>query len=141
VLTEALRLFPPLPMMSRYAAEDVELAGEHIKAGTLIGLPIYVIHRHRNLWDDPDRFDPSRFAPGRDVGSSRYQFMPLGVGPRICIGAAFALIEATAMLATLVRAARFESPRGQEPIPVSRVVLLPKGGMPMRVTMRHGARH
>ena len=52
VLTESLRLFPPLPVMSRYAAEDVELAGERIKAGTLIGLPIYVIHRHRNLWDD-----------------------------------------------------------------------------------------
>ena len=141
VLTESMRLFPPLPVMSRYAAEDVELAGEYIKAGTLIGLPIYVIHRHRKLWDDPDRFDPSRFAPGRDVGYSRYQFMPFGVGPRICIGAAFALIEATAMLATFVRAARFESPPGQEPIPVSRVVLLPKGGMPMRVTMRHGTRH
>jgi len=99
VLMESLRLFPPLPVMSRYAAEDVELAGEHIKAGTLIGLPIYVIHRHCKLWDNPDRFDPSRFAPGRDVGYSRYQFMPYGVGPRICIGAAFALIEATAMLA------------------------------------------
>src|SRR5680860_1016585 len=84
VLKESLRLFPPLPLMSRYAAEDVELAGEHIKAGTLIGLPIYVIHRHRNLWDHPDRFDPSRFAPGRDVGYSRYQFMPFGAGPRIC---------------------------------------------------------
>jgi cytochrome P450 len=136
VLTESLRLFPPLPIMTRYAANDVELAGVHIKAGTLIGLPIYVIHRHRNLWDHPDRFDPSRFAPGRDLGYSRYQFMPFGVGPRICIGAAFALIEATAMLATLVRAARFESPPGHEPIPVWRVVLLPKGGMPMRVTMR-----
>jgi cytochrome P450 len=93
VLMESLRLFPPLPVMSRYAAEDVELAREHIKAGTLIGLQIYVIHRHRELWDNPDRFDPSRFAPGRDVGYSRYQFMPFGVGPRICIGAAFALIR------------------------------------------------
>jgi cytochrome P450 len=140
VLMETLRLLPPLPVMTRYAAEDVKLAGMHIKAGTLIGSPIYVIHRHRNLWDNPDRFDPSRFAPGRDVSYSRYQFMPFGAGPRICIGAAFALIEATAMLATFVRAARFESLPGQEPTPVWRVVLLPKGGMPMRVTTRYGAR-
>ena len=130
------RLYPPLAMMTRYTAKDVELAGEHIKAGTLIGLPIYVIHRHRKLWDDPDRFDPSRFAPEREASYSRYQFMPFGAGPRICIGAAFAFVEATAMLATLFRAARFESPPVQEPIPVSRVVLLPKDGMPLQVTMR-----
>jgi len=60
---------------------------------------------------------------------------------RICIGAAFALIEATVMLATLVRAARFESATVQEPIPVSRVVLLPKDGMPLKVTMRSGVEH
>jgi cytochrome P450 len=97
VLMESLRLLPPLPVMTRYAAEDVKLAGMYIKAGTLIGLPIYVIHRHSKLWDNPDRFDPSRFAPGRAVSYSRYQFMPFGAGPRICIGAAFALIEETGM--------------------------------------------
>src|SRR5205085_7057409 len=71
VLKESMRLYPPLPRMTRYTANDVELAGEHIKAGTLIGLPIYVIHRHRKLWDDPDRFDPSRFAPERVASYSR----------------------------------------------------------------------
>jgi cytochrome P450 len=136
VLKESMRLYPPLPMMTRYTAKDVELAGESIKAGTLIGLPIYAIHRHCKLWDDPDRFDPSRFALEREARYSRYQFMPFGAGPRVCIGAAFALIEATAMLAMLVRAARFESPPGPEPIPVSRVVLRPKDGMPLRVMMR-----
>jgi cytochrome P450 len=136
VLNESLRLYPPLPMMTRYTAKDVDLAGEHIKAGTLIGLPIYAIHRHHRLWDDPDRFDPSRFAPERKAGYSRYQFMPFGAGPRICIGAAFALVEATAMLATLVRAARFESLSVHEPVPVSRVVLRPKDGMPLQVTIR-----
>jgi len=141
VLKESMRLYPPLPVMTRYTAKDVELAGKHVKAGTLIGLPIYAIHRHRKLWDDPDRFDPGRFAPEREAGYSRYQFMPFGAGPRICIGAAFALIEATAMLATLVRAARFENPPVQEPIPVSRVVLVPKHGMPLQVTMRGGVEH
>jgi cytochrome P450 len=134
-----MRLYPPIPMMSRRAAKDVVLGGEHIKAGTLVGLPIYVIHRHHKLWDDPDRFDPSRFSPEREARHSRYQFIPFGTGPRICIGAAFALTEATAMLATLVRAARFESMPGRQPSPVSRVVLVPKDGMPMRVTVRDGA--
>jgi cytochrome P450 len=138
VLKESMRLYPPLPVMTRYAAKDVELAGKHVKAGTLIGLPIYAIHRHRKLWDDPDRFDPGRFAPKREAGYSRYQFMPFGAGPRICIGAAFALVEATVMLATLVRAARFESPPVQKPLPVSRVLLVPKSGMPLRVTLRGG---
>lgn len=136
VLKESMRLYPPLAMMTRFTAKDTELASEHIKSGTLIGLPIYAIHRHRKLWDDPDRFDPSRFAPERESKHSRYQFMPFGAGPRICIGAAFALIEATVMLATFLRAARFESPPGQQPVPVSRVVLVPKDGMPLRVTMR-----
>ena len=81
VLKESMRLYPPLPVMTRYTAKDVELASEHIKAGTLIGLPIYVIHRHRKLWDDPDRFDPARFAPEREASYSRYQFMPFGAGP------------------------------------------------------------
>jgi cytochrome P450 len=140
VLKESMRLYPPLPVMTRYTVKDVELAGETIKAGMLIGLPIYAIHRHCKLWDDPDRFDPSRFAPEREVNYSRYQFMPFGAGPRVCIGAAFALIEATAMLATFVRAARFPSPPAQEPIPVSRVVLVPKDGMPLQVMMRRGGR-
>ena len=141
VLKESMRLYPPLPVMTRYTAKDVELAGEHIKRGTLIGLPIYVIHRHRKLWDDPDRFDPGRFATERRASYSRYQFMPFGAGPRICIGAAFAFVEATVILATLVRAARFESPPLHEPIPVSRVVLVPKDGMPLQVTMRGGVEH
>ncbi|MFI5461683.1 MAG: cytochrome P450, partial [Isosphaerales bacterium] len=139
VLKESMRLYPPIPMMSRRAARDVDLAGEHIKASTLVGLPIYAIHRHHKLWDDPDRFDPSRFSPEREASYSRYQFIPFGAGPRICVGASFALIEATAMLAMLVRAARFESMPGRQPMPVSRVVLVPKDGMPMRVTVRDGA--
>ena len=139
VLKESMRLYPPIPFMSRQTARDVDLGGEHIKTGTLVGLPLYAIHRHHNLWDDPDRFDPSRFSPEREASYSRYQFMPFGAGPRICIGAAFALVEATAMLATLIRAARFESTPGRQPVPASRVVLVPRDGMPMRVTVRDGA--
>ncbi len=136
VLKEAMRLLPSVPVITRYAARDLELAGHRIRAGTAVGVPIYVIHRHHRLWQEPDRFDPTRFAPERESGRSRYQFMPFGGGPRVCIGAAFAMIEATAMLATLVGAAHFGRLPGPPPVPLSRVVLTPKDGLPLRVTLR-----
>lgn len=136
VLKESMRLYPPVPVLSRIANGDMEIGGRRLAAGTLVVMPIYAIHRHRRLWDDPDRFDPDRFAPEHEARYSRYQFMPFGAGPRICVGASFALIEATAMLATLVRAARFGVPAGHEPTPISRVTLRPKGGMPLRVWPR-----
>jgi len=121
--------------------EADRIGGYDVPAGVDVLVVPWVVHRHCKLWHDPDRFDPARFAPEREASYSRYQFMPFGAGPRICIGAAFALVEATAMLATLIRAARFESLSVQEPIPVSRVVLVPKDGMPLQVTMRGGVEH
>ena len=107
VLNESLRLFPTAPIIVRDINEDTELDGVRVPAGTIGIIPIYAIHRHRSLLDDPDRFDPARFAPSRP-NTSRFQFLPFGAGPRICIGASFATIEATIMLATFVRAAHFD---------------------------------
>jgi cytochrome P450 len=136
VLKEAMRLYPPAPVMTRVAAEDIELGGKSIKAGTLMIIPIFVVHRHRKLWEDPDRFDPERFAPEREAKLARTQFMPFGFGPRTCIGSVFALMEATAILVTLVRHARFEWDGVHAPEPVSRITLRPKGGMPLKVWLR-----
>lgn len=133
---EVMRLYPPVPTMTRIAAGDTELGGEPIEAGTLIVIPIYVIHRHTALWEDPERFDPARFAADRERGYPRNQFMPFGGGRRVCVGAAFALVEATVVLATLIRAARFAYAGTEEPNAVAQVVLLPRDGMPMRVTPR-----
>ena len=133
VVKEALRLYPPVPSITRHAANDLELGGQRILAGTLINIPIFALHRHRRIWQDPDCFDPNRFAPEAESKISRTQFMPFGAGPRTCVGAAFAMIEATAVLATLIRGARFHLKRTHLPIPVSRVSLAPKGGMPMHV--------
>jgi cytochrome P450 len=85
---------------------------------------------------DPDRFDPTRFAPESEAQTPRYQYMPFGAGPRICVGMAFAIIEAVAILATLVRAASFATTPGHEPEAVSRITLRPAGGMPLMVRMR-----
>jgi cytochrome P450 len=139
VLNESLRLFPTAPIIVRDFVNDIELDGVSIPAGTIGMIPIYAIHRHRSYWDDPDRFDPSRFARDSRSKPTRFQFMPFGAGPRICIGAAFAMIEATIMLATFVRAAHFEVDPDFDPRPSARLFLLPESGMPMRVTLRGGA--
>jgi cytochrome P450 len=136
VLKEAMRLYPPAPVMTRLAAEDIELGGRSLRAGMLIIIPIFAVHRHRKLWHDPDRFDPERFWPEREAKHARTQFMPFGFGPRTCIGNSFAMMEATALLASLVRAARFEWDGVHAPEPLSRVTLRPKGGMPLKVWLR-----
>jgi len=136
VVKESMRLFPPVPMLSRQAVADTRIGGRAVRAGTSVIMPIYAIHRHRARWEDPDRFDPGRFEAAREAGHERFQYLPFGAGPRICIGMAFAMIEATAMLATLLQHARFAPAGEREPEPVARVTLLPRGGMPLRVWLR-----
>jgi cytochrome P450 len=137
VISEAMRLYPPLFITTRVAQKDVEIAGHRVKAGGRINIPIYAIHRHRRLWTDPDVFDPDRFAPG-SAPPDRYSYLPFGAGPRICIGATFAMVEATTILATLMRAAEFELVPGHELKLMSRLVLTPDGPMPLRVRARKG---
>ena len=136
VLKEAMRLYPPAPIMTRLAAQDMTLGPVTIKAGTLVVIPIFAVHRHRKLWEDPDRFEPARFAPEREAKYARTQFMPFGFGPRTCIGGTFAMMEGGAILATLVRRARFEWDGVHAPEPISRVTLRPRGGMPLKVWLR-----
>jgi cytochrome P450 len=135
VLNESMRLYPTAPIVLRNIDQDTEFDGITVPAGTLGVIPIYAIHRHREYWDDPDAFDPGRFDP-EIPKPSRYRFMPFGAGPRICIGASFATIEATMMLATFVRAARFEAEPDFDPRPTGRMFLVPRSGMPLRVVPR-----
>jgi cytochrome P450 len=136
VLKESMRLFPPVPMLARQCVAATRLGDVAVAPGATVVMPIYAIHRHRQRWEDSDAFNPSRFAPEREEKISRYQYLPFGAGPRICIGMAFAMIEATAMLATLVQKARFAPVAGRDPYPVARVTLLPGGGLPLQVRLR-----
>jgi cytochrome P450 len=133
VLKETMRLYPPVPVMSRVATQAFRAGGVDFPEGCVILFPIYCIHRHRQLWDDPARFDPSRFSPELDT-YPRTQYMPFGAGSRICLGASFAMTEATAILATLIRGAAFEWDGIVDPEPVSRVTLQAKGGIALKVT-------
>ena len=136
VFKEAMRLYPPAPMMNRLLAEPTKLGGHDLPAGTFIVIPVYAIHRHRRLWQDPDRFDPTRFSKENEARQARTQFMPFGFGPRTCIGMSFAMMEGVAILGTLVRRARFDWDGKHLPEPLSRITLRPKGGMPLKVFPR-----
>lgn len=133
VLQEAMRLYPPAPVLGRMTTVPVELGGHHFKPGAILILPIWAIHRHHQLWVDPERFDPDRFLPEREAAMKRTQYMPFGFGPRTCIGMGFAMMEGMSLLATFVRATHFGCADDLAPEPVSRVTLRAKGGVPLTV--------
>ena len=132
-LEEALRLYPPAPRLDREALADDALAGHRVAKGDLVSIWPFVVHRHTALWDRPDAFDPTRFAPERKAAHHRYQYLPFGAGPRVCVAARFAIVEALIVLAHWLAARRFAITPGQRPVPVGRVTLRPEGGMPLMV--------
>jgi cytochrome P450 len=136
VVLEAMRLYPPVAVVPRVCRTATTVAGRAIAPGHIVLIPIYALHRHRALWDDPDVFDPDRFAPEKGLEKRRFAYMPFGGGPRICIGMQFALIEAVAILATLVRGASFEPDPSHRIRPLVRITMRPEGGMPMTVRLR-----
>ena len=131
VIDEALRLYPPAGIVSRTAQKDDTLCGQKVRAGDTVMIPIYALGRHHLLWDDPDMFRPERFADRK--GIERYAYLPFGDGPRICIGASFALQEAVIILATLISRFRFTLVPGKIPEPVMILTLRPEGGVWMTV--------
>lgn len=133
VLKESMRLYPPVPIMSRQPRQDVDVGGLRVPAGGTVLIPIYAMHRHAARWERPDHFEPTRFAPGNEERIPRYQYMPFGAGPRICIGMSFAMMEAHAILTTLLRHARFERADAHEPGLLAGVTLMPRGGLRLRV--------
>jgi cytochrome P450 len=107
VVLEAMRLFPPATQLLRRCVTTTDLGGAIARRGDLIIIPVYALHRRTDFWDAPDRFDPERFLPDRfDPRAARFRYLPFGLGPRICIGMHFAMIEIMAMLATLLQQGR-----------------------------------
>jgi len=135
-----MRLYPPVPSLSRTARADDVAAGHCvIPKGALVVVSPYLLHRHETLWEAPDRFRPERFLPGARETIPRYAYLPFGAGPRICIGQQFAMVEAVVVLATLLRHLRFDYASEEPPVPVQRITLRPRDGMPMRVTARRSS--
>ncbi|HVJ55242.1 MAG TPA: cytochrome P450 [Aliidongia sp.] len=137
VVEEAMRLYPPAPGLSaRLATKERVIAGTRVPKGAAVAVMPWVLHRHRLLWDEPDRFDPERFSPERSVGRHRFAYLPFGGGPRICIGLAFAMVEAVLILATLARRYRFHLMPDQVIDPHQAITLRPRYGMKMRLERR-----
>jgi len=133
VLNESMRLFTPGPLILRTATRDVDLGPVQVKKGTEVFCNLYVLHRAPRLWNDPAAFDPDRFAPDRSIGRHRFAFVPFGGGPRVCIGARFAMMEAKTFLATYVRAFTVAPASEVQPLPRFRLTTGPDGGMPLLI--------
>jgi len=136
VIKETMRLYPPVSLIDRVAVADIDFGDVQVKKGDFAFALIYVMHRHKRLWERPERFDPDRFSEARAKGIPRFQYMPFGAGPRICIGMKFAYMEAIAILATLVRRLRFLPNADHKVEPNIRITLRPEGGMPLFVERR-----
>lgn len=130
VIEEALRLYPPFPAMAwREALADDDVCGIKIPKGSTVSIVPWVLHRHTKLWDHPEQFDPERFSPDRSAGRSRYAYLPFGIGPRVCIGASFAMTEMMLILATLAQRYRLRLAPGHRVEPQGLVSLWPRYGL------------
>lgn len=138
---EAMRLYPPAPSINREAiASEVftfkDGSTVDIAKGTTVLVMPWVLHRHRLFWDQPNAFRPSRFWPGNRDAIDRFQYLPFGAGPRICIGATFALQEAVIALGLMLKEFRFEATPDLSPWPVQKLTVHAQNGLPMKVTRR-----
>lgn len=138
---EAMRLYPPAPSINRAPLSDDQWTspdGEIVlieKDTTVLIMP-WTLHRHEKLWDEPRLFRPDRFLPENKAKMHRFQYLPFGAGPRVCIGATFALQEAIIALAVLMKNYRFHCPVTTKPWPVQKLTVQPSGGLPMKVSKR-----
>jgi cytochrome P450 len=134
VFKEALRLYPPVYAFSRMSVADVEIGGYAVPRNTVVLISPFTLQRRPDLWRDPLRFDPDRFAAGAEPPADAW--IPFSDGPRICIGMHFAMIEAPLVLATLLQHADFEIDRDREVHPDTRsATLRPQGGIPVRIRL------
>ena len=108
-------------------AED-ELCGRAIQPNDIMFLPIWALHRHELLWEAPELFDPARFDPAARAGRDKYQYLPFGAGPRVCVGANFAMMQAGIILATVISRFRIH-PGGPAPRPVMLMTVRPEPGV------------
>ncbi|GIH35820.1 cytochrome P450 [Microbispora amethystogenes] len=133
VVEEAIRLYPPVWILTRQALQDDEIGGYHVPAGSDVLVCPYTLHRHPAFWDAPERFDPGRFDPERRDDRPRYAYIPFGAGPRFCVGNHLGMMEAVFVVAMVARDLRLTGLPGHAVVPEPMLSLRVRGGLPMTV--------
>jgi len=135
VVDETMRLYPPAFLIARAAAAPDTIAGLPVRKHDVVLIAPWLLHRHEKLWRDPNAFIPERFMPPAPP-PDRFAYLPFGVGARICIGAHFALVEATLALARIIAAFRLDLPDKTPVMPVGVVTTQPDRSPMFRITAR-----
>ena len=136
IIKESLRLYPSAPILSRTSIDADTVAGLAVAPDTDVLVSTWLLHRQRDFWPQPDAFMPERFFGDAANTIPRHAWLPFGIGPRVCIGARFAMMEMVIVLACLLRKLRFEFAGDRHPVPVMRITLQPDTEVPMRVLRR-----
>jgi cytochrome P450 len=136
VIQEALRLYPPVASIGLSPIAATEIAEVPVKPGDHITIAIYLMHRHKRLWDNPSAFDPDRFTLGRSKNRHRFAYLPFGRGKRMCVGMKLATLEITTVLASTIRQVCFAPDPSHVVRPVAKIALRPQGGMPLYISPR-----
>ncbi|MBF9050502.1 cytochrome P450 [Roseobacter sp. HKCCD9010] len=136
VFREALRLYPPVPMMVRENACPETFRDRSIRKGSQMVISPWHLQRHERLWDNPDGFDPGRWQTENGKTCMREAYIPFSAGSRVCTGAGFAMVEGPLLLSMLVKAFRFERLEGRDPVPVAYLTVRAKDGIWLRARPR-----
>jgi cytochrome P450 len=128
VLQETMRLYPPVGFLARKAIKTDQLYDREIRAGDTMFLNIYSLHRHQDLWENPNKFNPNHFAKEKIEQRNKFQHVPFGAGPRICVGATFAMMQAHIILMTILSRFKF-TPASPKPTPIMQMTIRPEPGV------------
>lgn len=135
ILDETMRLYPPVPILSRQALKDDEIRGRKVPAGSLMLVVPWLIQRHKKFWENPDHFIPERFMPGSKK-PQKFSYLPFSAGPRVCIGKSFGITESVLAVAIIAQRFRLSLSPDEEVKHECRLTLRPKGKLPMNMTIR-----
>jgi cytochrome P450 len=136
VIEESMRLYPPAHTLARQPIVADEVLGCRIPAGAVVLIVPWLLHRKPSLWEHPDCFEPERFSTERASARPRFSYIPFGAGPRICIGAAFAMAEAMLLLAAIAQRYRLHLKPGHPVEPQGLITLRPRYGLRMTLERR-----
>lgn len=135
ILDETMRLYPPVPILSRQALKDDDIRGRKVPAGSLMLIVPWLVQRHKKFWKNPDSFMPERFLPSAEK-PKKFTYLPFSAGPRVCIAKSFGITESVLAIAIIAQRFRLTLPPNADVKHECRLTLRPKGKLPMTMQIR-----